>query len=260
MLRRLDPHLRNKELHILPVFFPVPSRHQLHCQQIHCGHCAIFKPGNVRKSSLSAAGSIKPFTLSLSQPFGSPVETIWKYTREGRIPYIKLGSKQYRYRPGEVVETLSGIAVREKESGYQSGSENKLTYRDYLELPEEPGYRFEILEGMLVKETSPSVMHQRVSRRLQQLLEDYFRQTDPRGEVFGAPLDTTFGEETVVQPDLLYVSAKQQELIKETRIDGPPRAGSRSDFTYQQPQGSGSENANLSESRSAALLAGGSRR
>ncbi len=155
---------------------------------------------------------------ALAEALNLSVETIWKYTREGRIPFIELGSKQYRYRLGEVVETLAGTTAR----GYKSGSKNNLTYWDYLELPEEPGYRFEILEGMLVKKPSPSVMHQRVSRRLQRLLEDYFWQTDPGGEVFGAPLDTTFGEETVVQPDLLYVSGKQQELIKETRIDGPP--------------------------------------
>lgn len=159
---------------------------------------------------------------ALAEALNLSVETIWKYTREGRIPYIKLGSKQYRYQLGAVVETLSGTAVHEKESSYKSGSENKLTYRDYLELPEEPGYRFEILKGILVKEPSPSVMHQRVSRRLQRLLEDYFWQTDPGGEIFGAPLDTTLGEETVVQPDLLYISGEQQEQIKETLIEGPP--------------------------------------
>lgn len=159
---------------------------------------------------------------ALAEALNLSVETIWKYTREGRIPFIELGSRQYRYRLGAVVEALSGTAVCEKESDYKSSSENKLTYRDYLKLPEEPGYRFEILEGILVKEPSPSVMHQRVSRRLQRLLEDYFWQIDSQGEIFNAPLDTTFGEETVVQPDLLYVSAEQQELIRETRIDGPP--------------------------------------
>ena len=36
-----------------------------------------------------------------------------------------------------------------------------------------------MLEGVLVKEPSPNVMHQRVSRRLQRLLEDYFWIVDP---------------------------------------------------------------------------------
>lgn len=97
-----------------------------------------------------------------------------------------------------------------------------LTYDDYLEMTEEPGYRLEILEGVLVKEPSPSVLHQRVSRRLLRLLEDYFGDTDPRGEVFGAPLDTTLSNITVVQPDLLFISGKQRDIEKETRIDGSP--------------------------------------
>ncbi len=150
------------------------------------------------------------------------VETIWRYTREKTIPFIELGPRQYRYRLDEVIAALSGTAVREKDAGYKSDAETKLTYQDYLEMPEEPGCRFEILDGILVKEPSPGVQHQRVSRRLQRLLEDYLWKADPRGEVLNAPLDTTFGDITVVQPDLLYVSGEQQSMVKETRIDGPP--------------------------------------
>lgn len=150
------------------------------------------------------------------------VETIWRYTREKTIPFIELGPRQYRYRLDEVIAALSGAAVREREAGYKSDAGKKLTYQDYLEMPEEPGCRFEILDGILVKEPSPNVPHQRVSRRLQRLLEDYFWKVDPRGEVLDAPLDTTLGDITVVQPDLLYVSGEQQNMVKETRIDGPP--------------------------------------
>ena len=64
-------------------------------------------------------------------------------------------------------------------------------------------------------------MHQRVSCRLQRILDDYFREVDPEGEIFGAPLDVTLTDYTVVQPDLLYVSGEQKELLKEfTEISG----------------------------------------
>ncbi len=159
---------------------------------------------------------------ALAEALNLSVETIWRYTRENTIPCIELGPRQYRYRLHEVITALSGAAVREEETGYKSDPEKKLTYRDYLEIPDEPGYRFEILEGILVKEPSPNVMHQRVSRRLQRILEDYFWATDPKGEVFDAPLDMTLGEMTVVQPDLFYVSGEQKSIVKETRIDGPP--------------------------------------
>lgn len=158
---------------------------------------------------------------SLADALDLSVETIWKYTRENKIPYIELGSKQYRYKLADVISALTG-SVRENAALYKTEPHKKYTYQDYLELPEEPGYRFEILEGMLVREPSPNVRHQRVSRRLQRILEDYFAQADPEGEIFDAPLDVTFHDITVVQPDLFYVSGEQKQLVKEARIDGPP--------------------------------------
>jgi excisionase family DNA binding protein len=158
----------------------------------------------------------------LAEALNLSVETIWKYTREKKIPCVELGSRQYRYKLADVITALAGSTVREKAAEYKTEPLKKFTYQDYLALPEEPGYRFEILEGMLIKEPSPNVMHQRVSRRLQRILEDYFWQVDPQGEIFDAPLDVTFHDLTVVQPDLLYVSGKQKAIVKDTRIDGPP--------------------------------------
>lgn len=163
---------------------------------------------------------------ALAKTLDLSVETIWRYTREKKIPCVELGSKQYRYNQAEVINALAASAVYENSAQYQAESTQvpakKLTYQDYLELPDEPGYRFEILDGMLIKEPSPNVMHQRVSRRLQRILEDFFWQVDPEGEIFNAPLDVTFQDVTVVQPDLLYVSGEQKSIVKDARIDGQP--------------------------------------
>ncbi|PKM79305.1 MAG: DNA-binding protein [Firmicutes bacterium HGW-Firmicutes-13] len=159
----------------------------------------------------------------LAEALDLSVETIWRYTRENKIPYVELGSKQYRYKLDDVIRALTCLTVKEKSARYKTEPTKKYTYQDYLELPEEPGYRFEILEGMLVKDPSPNVMHQRVSRRLQRILEDYFWEVDPEGEIFNAPLDVTFHNITVVQPDVFYVSGKQKEIVKDVRIDGPPK-------------------------------------
>ncbi|UNC93298.1 Uma2 family endonuclease [Candidatus Contubernalis alkaliaceticus] len=158
----------------------------------------------------------------LAEALDLSVETIWRYTREKKIPYIELGRKQYRYKLTDVVRALSNSTLGEKTAPYKTETDKKYTYQDYLELPEEPGYRFEILEGILIKDPSPNVIHQRVSRRLQRILEDYFWEVDPKGEIFNAPLDVTFHDITVVQPDLFYVSAEQENIVKDTRIDGPP--------------------------------------
>jgi len=140
-------------------------------------------------------------SLSLS------VDTVWRYTREKRIPYVEIGKRQYRYNRQEVLKALSGVTsstlVKEDSAPYQG--KKKLTFADYVKLPEEPGFRHEIIDGVLFRDPSPSYRHQRVSRRLQRILEDYFNQTDPTGEVFNAPLDLSLTKYTVVQPDLLYL-------------------------------------------------------
>ena len=157
------------------------------------------------------------------------VETIWKYTRENKIPYIQLGNRQYRYNLDEIIENQENIKIKEKKQKYKVNqskncdNEENITYQDYLKIPEEPGYQLEVLEGMLVKEPSPNIIHQRISRRLQRMLEDYFWEIDPEGEILNAPLDVTFNDTTVVQPDLIYITGNQQNLIKEKRIDGSPR-------------------------------------
>ncbi len=177
----------------------------------------------------------------LARALDLSVDTIWRYTRENKIPYLKLGGKQYRYRLGEVVSVLSSEQVKDSKSDrkYLSGSNGaagsaaeeqreyaatteKLSYEDYLKLPDEAGYSYEVLNGMLVKNPSPNVFHQRIIPRLWSILDPYFKTADPDGELFIAPLDVTLGSHTVVQPDLLYVSGRRSEIVRFERIDGPP--------------------------------------
>lgn len=159
---------------------------------------------------------------ALAEALGLSVETIWRYTREKKIPYTELGRKKYRYNLSNVIRILEQSVVQEKSADYQTKPCKKLTYQDYLNLPEDPGYRYEILDGILVKDPSPGVAHQRVVRRLLRILEDFFSQYDSEGEMFIAPLDVTFEDISVVQPDLFYVPGEQKRIVKETRIDGAP--------------------------------------
>ncbi|MGI6357233.1 MAG: Uma2 family endonuclease [Bacillota bacterium] len=158
---------------------------------------------------------------ALAEALSLSVETVWRYTRENKIPFLELGARQYRYRLSDVLIALSGSQMRERGTEYKA-SDKKLTYQDYVQMPEEPGYRLEILDGILIKEPSPTVVHQRVSRRLQRVLEDYFAVHDPNGEVFNAPLDVTLGDYTVVQPDIFYIAGGQEHLVLRERVEGPP--------------------------------------
>jgi len=155
------------------------------------------------------------------------VETIWRYTRNERIPYVRLSNRQYRYDPDRVMYRLGMSAggqgagsVREARPEYMT--DKVYTYEDYLQLPDEEGYHYEVLDGMLIREPAPYVHHQRISGRLLRLLADYFAPRDPAGEVFVAPVDVTLSDTDVVQPDLIYIPGACSEIMEEARIDGAP--------------------------------------
>ena len=142
----------------------------------------------------------------LAEVLGLSVDTIWRYTREKRIPRVKIGSRQYRYLKDDVLKALNRKnydLVQEEPTDY--AVKRKLTYEDYAKLPNETGYTLQLIDGLIIREPSPSFIHQRVSRRLLQVLTAYFAEADPRGEVFTAPLDIFLNEHTVVQPDLIFL-------------------------------------------------------
>lgn len=158
---------------------------------------------------------------ALAEALDLSVETIWRYTREKKIPFLELSCRQYRYRMDDVINALCGDMAQKETAAYETTTNRKLTYQDYLGIPWEPGCRFEILDGRLIKEPAPSVLHQRASHKLHRILEDYFWKVDPEGEIFNAPLDVTPIDFNVVQPDLLYISG-EQNILTETRVDGAP--------------------------------------
>jgi Uma2 family endonuclease len=94
----------------------------------------------------------------------------------------------------------------------------KLDYTDYVATPDD-GKRYQILEGTLYVTPSPNPVHQRVSRRLQRQLEDYF-QGRSIGEVFNAPIDLILTDHDVLVPDLLVVA--DPKLVSRRGIEGPP--------------------------------------
>ncbi|MTI94332.1 MAG: DNA-binding protein [Firmicutes bacterium] len=149
------------------------------------------------------------------------VETVLTYTRNRQIPSISSPEGAPRYELPNVLVALTAIAVNEKSPDY-AVTKQDFTYQDYLQLPDEPGIRYEVLNGQLIKDPSPSFTHQWTVARLCTALDSYFVRTDPGGALVFSPLDVTFGESNVVQPDILYVAASQQHIIKNTRVNGAP--------------------------------------
>ena len=79
----------------------------------------------------------------------------------------------------------------------------KYTYADYLKTPDDE--RYELIEGQLLMTPAPIIRHQRISRKIEFMLEKYVTEND-LGEVFDAPCDVHLDNENVVQPDLLFIS------------------------------------------------------
>ena len=99
-----------------------------------------------------------------------------------------------------------------------TGLKQKLDYSDYARIPPD-GKRYELMEGDVYVTPAPSPRHQRVSRRLQRQLEDYFHARN-LGEVFNAPIDLILTPHDVVQPDLVVVTEPAQ--VSDRGIEAPP--------------------------------------
>ncbi len=92
-----------------------------------------------------------------------------------------------------------------------------LRKQDYLVLPDEP--RCELIFGRLYLIPPKTVEHQTVALLLARDLHQIARQT--AGLAVIAPFDVTLADHSVVQPDVIYVSATRLEIV-ERRIEGAP--------------------------------------
>lgn len=95
------------------------------------------------------------------------------------------------------------------------------TYEDWLRLPDD-GWQYEIIKGVLYMVPAPTTTHQRISGNLEFALQLFVRQ-EQAGEVFYAPIDVYLpGQETPVQPDLMFIATGRRDLISERGIEGAP--------------------------------------
>jgi Uma2 family endonuclease len=98
-------------------------------------------------------------------------------------------------------------------------SECKMTCEEFCLLPEQPG--LQLIDGVVVREPSPSYSHQACVGTLYLLLCNHAF-PGGLGQVVLAPFDVFLADDTVLQPDLLYVSQARAHLIKESGLFGAP--------------------------------------
>jgi Uma2 family endonuclease len=81
--------------------------------------------------------------------------------------------------------------------------------------------RYEIRNYHLIDMPSPNTKHQRTVGKIIILL-DNFVESLKLGEVFVSPLDVVFDEGNVCEPDVLFISNENKEIITKKNIVGVP--------------------------------------
>ena len=94
-----------------------------------------------------------------------------------------------------------------------------LTYEDYVGLPND-GKRYEILDGELFVTPAPALLHQRVSRNLERLLDRHVVE-HALGEILHAPIDLILSPTTIAQPDILFIRAGR-DITTTRAVEAPP--------------------------------------
>jgi len=96
----------------------------------------------------------------------------------------------------------------------------KLTFEQFRELPSD-GKRYELVYGEVHVTPATATRHQFALQNLYESLGPYVHK-DRVGEVRLVPLDMRLGEETVLQPDLIFISNARAGIIQEDWIAGSP--------------------------------------
>ena len=94
----------------------------------------------------------------------------------------------------------------------------KLSLDEYMELPND-GKRYQILDGVLDVAPVPAPRHQHIQNRLAHVLTAELEDLG-RGEVYVAPIDWVLHENTIVQPDLIFIAAERLHIVGESNVRG----------------------------------------
>jgi Uma2 family endonuclease len=96
----------------------------------------------------------------------------------------------------------------------------RITYEAYKQLPDD-GRRYEVIEGELFVTPSPTWKHQRACYWITQILGGWI-ESRGLGRLQFAPLDVILADDTIVQPDLVFIRRERLAGIVGDYVHGPP--------------------------------------
>jgi Uma2 family endonuclease len=88
---------------------------------------------------------------------------------------------------------------------------------DYWKLPE--GEPVELVRGRLIMSPSPNILHQVILGSLNRVFEK--AEEHSGGLCLTAPMDVILSDDTILQPDVLYISNERRGIVG-SRVEGPP--------------------------------------
>ncbi|MGH9346058.1 MAG: Uma2 family endonuclease [Vicinamibacterales bacterium] len=91
------------------------------------------------------------------------------------------------------------------------GVTRRVSFADLQRMPDD-GNRYELFDGELRVVPSPVPIHQRLVRRLLEIVLEFTKHAG--GEVFNAPFDIVLSDYDVVQPDIIYFSPATAARIR----------------------------------------------
>lgn len=97
----------------------------------------------------------------------------------------------------------------------------RFTYADYKALDVDDNFWYELINGELVKKSSPSTRHQRISMKLSSLMHVFVTEKN-LGVVMCAPTDVFVDDENVPQPDIFFIEKGREHIITDDSVFGAP--------------------------------------
>ena len=83
-------------------------------------------------------------------------------------------------------------------------AEEKLTVSEFFDLEVEEGYIYELINGDIMRRTSPNLEHQEASANLHFALMSFIKPKN-LGKIYAAPMDVYLSGVDLVVPDLVFV-------------------------------------------------------
>jgi len=97
----------------------------------------------------------------------------------------------------------------------------RLTAAEFLQMPDD-GKMHELIDGVHYVTPSPKLSHQELVGRLHLAIGTFLSTRRHLGRVFLARLDVVLSDYDVVEPDLLFVSGDQLDILTEANVQGAP--------------------------------------